>query len=46
MVTSLDQPADRVRGLQAGADDFLVKPVSDVVLIARRALARAPEDDD
>ncbi len=41
MVTSLDQPADRLRGLQAGADDFLVKPVSDVVLIARvRSLAR------
>jgi hypothetical protein len=22
MVTALDQPADRVRGLKAGADDF------------------------
>ena len=41
MVTALDQPADRVRGLEAGADDFLTKPVSDVVLIARvRSLTR------
>ena len=35
MVTALDSPADRNRGLEAGADDFLTKPVSDVVLIAR-----------
>jgi DNA-binding response OmpR family regulator len=35
MVTALDQPADRGRGLEAGADDFLTKPVSDVALIAR-----------
>ena len=41
MVTALDQPSDRVRGLQAGADDFLTKPVSDVALIARvRSLSR------
>ena len=41
MVTALDSPADRVRGLEAGADDFLTKPVSDVVLIARvRSLSR------
>ena len=26
MITALDQPADRVRGLDAGADDFLTKP--------------------
>jgi two-component system cell cycle response regulator len=35
MVTALDQPSDRVAGLQAGADDFLTKPVSDTALIAR-----------
>jgi two-component system cell cycle response regulator len=27
MVTALDQPSDGVRGLEAGADDFLTKPV-------------------
>jgi two-component system cell cycle response regulator len=41
MVTALDQPSDRVRGLEAGADDFLTKPVSETALIARvRSLVR------
>lgn len=41
IVTALDQPSDRVRGLDAGADDFLTKPVSEVALVARvRSLAR------
>jgi len=41
MVTALDQPADRVRGLECGADDFLTKPVDEIALIARvRSLAR------
>jgi two-component system, cell cycle response regulator len=41
MVTALDQPSDRVRGLDAGADDFLTKPVSDIALLARvRSLVR------
>jgi two-component system, cell cycle response regulator len=41
MVTALDQPSDRVRGLEAGADDFLTKPIPEVALIARvRSLAR------
>jgi len=35
MVTALDQPSDRVRGLKAGADDFLTKPVKDLQLISR-----------
>ena len=41
MVTALDQPTDRVRGLDAGADDFLTKPVVDLALFARvRSLVR------
>ena len=41
MVTALDQPADRIAGLQAGADDFLTKPVDDVSMFARvRSLVR------
>jgi len=35
MVTALDQPEDRLRGLRAGADDFLTKPVSDISLFCR-----------
>jgi two-component system cell cycle response regulator len=35
MLTALDQPSDRVEGLEAGADDFLTKPVNDVALFAR-----------
>jgi two-component system, cell cycle response regulator len=35
MVTALDQPSDRVHGLEVGADDFLTKPVDDVQLMAR-----------
>ncbi len=41
MVTALDQPTDRVTGLEAGADDFLTKPVDDMALFARvRSLVR------
>ena len=41
MVTALDQASDRVRGLEAGADDFLTKPVGEVALVSRvRSLAR------
>lgn len=35
MITGLDQPSDRVTGLEAGADDFLTKPTNDVALFAR-----------
>lgn len=41
MVTALDQPSDRLRGLDAGADDFLTKPLDDTALFARvRSLVR------
>ncbi|HWK13738.1 MAG TPA: PleD family two-component system response regulator [Rhizobiaceae bacterium] len=35
MVTALEQVTDRVRGLEAGADDFLTKPVNDLQLMTR-----------
>ena len=41
LVTALDGRADRVAGLEAGADDFLTKPIDDVMLFARvRSLTR------
>jgi DNA-binding response OmpR family regulator len=41
MLTARDAVADRVRGLDGGADDYLTKPFSLVELLARiRALAR------
>lgn len=43
MLTARDAPADRVYGLDAGADDYLVKPFDFAELIARvRALQRRP----
>jgi len=41
MVTALNDAVDRVQGLEAGADDFLSKPINDVALLARvRSLLR------
>ena len=41
MVTALEQTRDRIRGLEAGADDFITKPIDDFNLMARvRSLLR------
>jgi two-component system cell cycle response regulator len=41
LLTALDRPADLMRGLESGADDFLTKPVDEIALIARvRSLTR------
>ena len=43
MLTARDTPADRVTGLEAGSDDYLVKPFDFDELLARlRALMRRP----
>ncbi len=43
MLTARDTPADRVTGLDQGADDYLVKPFDFAELLARiRALQRRP----
>jgi two-component system, OmpR family, response regulator len=45
LLTARDAIADRVQGLDAGADDYLVKPFAFVELAARlRALDRRPTD--
>ena len=35
MLTALDQPDDKLKGLEAGADDFLSKPVEELALLTR-----------
>src|SRR5215470_14942332 len=35
MVSALDQTCDKMQGLEAGADDFIAKPVDDIALITR-----------
>lgn len=43
MLTARDTPADRIQGLDAGCDDYLVKPFDFQELLARlRALMRRP----
>lgn len=47
LVTALDEPSDRLRGIAAGADDFLPKPVCDVALLTRvRMLASLKRAQD
>jgi DNA-binding response OmpR family regulator len=46
MLTAKDAPPDRVRALDEGADDYLVKPFDYGELLARlRALLRRPSGD-
>ena len=46
MLTAKDAPADQVRGLDLGADDYVVKPFTWEILLARvRALLRRREVD-
>lgn len=41
MVTALNEREDRLKGLRAGADDFLTKPINDLQLLSRvRALSK------
>lgn len=47
MVTALTDVHDKVRGLEAGADDFLSKPINDTALMARvRSLVRLKMSTD
>lgn len=47
VLSARDQVDDRVKALDAGADDFLIKPFELVELLARlRALARRPSQRD
>ena len=41
LITALDGRADRIAGLEAGADEFLTKPIDDLMLFSRvRSLTR------
>ena len=47
MITALNEIEDRIRGLEAGADDFVSKPFNDDLLLAKiRSLLRLKQQRD
>lgn len=47
MVTALSDIEDRIKGLEAGADEFLTKPINDIALFARvKSLTRMKKVSD
>jgi putative two-component system response regulator len=47
IITALDTPSQRIEGLEAGADDFLTKPVDRLELLARvKSLVRMKQFTD
>ncbi len=47
LITARNDPNDKIRALEAGADDFLVKPIQKLELIARaRSLMRLKKSTD
>jgi signal transduction histidine kinase len=47
MITALNELEDRIHGLEAGADDFISKPVNDELLLAKvRALLKLKQSRD
>jgi class 3 adenylate cyclase/CheY-like chemotaxis protein len=47
MVTALDPSVERIKGIEAGADDFLTKPINQAELLARvKSLLRIKELHD
>lgn len=44
LITALGETEDRIKGLEAGADDFLIKPLNSLEMLARiRSLLRVKE---
>jgi len=46
MLTARDTSADKIVGLDTGADDYMVKPFVNELAAHVRPLRRAPQDDN
>ena len=46
LLTSLDDPVDILRGLESGADNFVVKPFQEEILLTRIEECVRPHDED